>query len=51
MPQKLTEECLADIVAPNETLFIPGSAGAPLAFLADLLRKPERSRNAKLLTR
>ena len=50
MPQKLTEECLADIVAPNETIFIPGSAGAPLAFLADLLRKPEHSRNAHLLT-
>lgn len=50
MPQILTATSLADIVAPGQTIFLPGSAGAPVAFVDCLLAAPERSRGINILT-
>lgn len=50
MPQILNASSLADIVSPGQTIFLPGSAGAPVAFVDSLLASPERSRGINILT-
>ncbi len=41
---------LPQLVRPGEVVYVPGSSGAPMVFMDELLREPELTRDARLLT-
>ncbi|MEW5713813.1 acetyl-CoA hydrolase/transferase C-terminal domain-containing protein [Pseudomonas sp. SB113] len=43
-------QAMPSLIRPDEWVFVPGSSGAPLAFMEQLLHDPEFTRNARLLT-
>ena len=43
-------QALPSLVKPGEWVFVPGSSGAPITFMAELLRDPAFTRDARLLT-
>lgn len=50
MPTPINADALARLVEPGTTVFVPGSSGAPLDFMEDLARHPERTRGLQLFT-
>ena len=50
MPITVEPHALADVLQPHQLAYVAGSSGAPLAFMADLLRDTSRSRDIHLLT-
>jgi acyl-CoA hydrolase len=50
MPTVIDETALAHLVRPHQLVFVPGSSGAPQAFMDDVLRDPARSDGMRLLT-
>ena len=50
MPATIHSEQLHTLVAPGQTVFLPGSAGAPLAFVDALLQDPQRSAGLDIIT-
>jgi acyl-CoA hydrolase len=49
-PKVLSPNSLATLIRPGELVYLPGSSGAPLEFVADLIRQPECSRDLRMLT-
>lgn len=43
-------QALPSLVTPGEWVYVPGSSGAPLTFMAELLRDPAFTRDARFLT-
>lgn len=43
-------QAMPSLIKPGEWVFVPGSSGAPLSFMEELLRDPELTRDARLLT-
>lgn len=41
---------MADALQPGERIFLPGSTGEPVALLAELAARPERSRGLRILS-
>lgn len=50
MPTTISPDQLHTVVAPGQTVFLPGSAGAPLAFVDDLLQDPQHSAGLEIVT-
>lgn len=50
MPRRVTIEALADGFAPGSRVYLPGSAGEPVALVAALLADPARTRGLDLVT-
>lgn len=50
MPSYIDEPALAELVRPGQLVFVPGSSGAPLAFMDALRREHSRSAELRLLT-
>ncbi|NMG42269.1 hypothetical protein GPA22_00755 [Aromatoleum toluvorans] len=50
MNRALSADRLADILAPGASVYVPGGIAVPVAFLADLQNRPERSRDLHILT-
>jgi len=50
MPAQLTQDRLASLLEPRQTVFLPGSSGEPSAFVAALERDPARTEGVHLLT-
>ena len=50
MPRRLTLGQLADVLAPGELVYVPGSAGEPTPLLELWLDDPERTRGVQFLT-
>lgn len=50
MPTVIDETALARLVKPQQLVFVPGSSGAPQAFMNDLSQDPARSDRVHLLT-
>ena len=50
MPRRLTLNQFADVLAPGELVYVPGSAGEPTPLLDLWLEDPERTRGVQLLT-
>ncbi len=48
-PQRVSQSDLAGLVEPGQTIYLPGSSGAPAAFLNALLHDREFSRGLELL--
>ncbi|PMS30447.1 4-hydroxybutyrate CoA-transferase [Trinickia symbiotica] len=50
MAEYIAEAELAQLVKPQHHIFIPGSSGEPSAFMSALLREPNRTQHAHILT-
>ena len=48
--RRLEPADLPAIVRPGELVYVPGSSGAPLIFMEELLREPKFTRDARVLT-
>src|SRR5262249_28982354 len=48
--QRVLPGALAGLVEPAQLVYVPGSSGAPLAFMSDLLREPALTQGARVLT-
>ena len=48
--RSVTIEAMADAFRPGERVYIPGSAGEPLALMTALAARPERSRGLRILS-
>lgn len=50
MAEYISEAELAQLVKPNDHIFIPGSSGEPSAFVSALMREPNSTRHLRILT-
>ncbi len=50
MNRNIPIDRVADILAPGESVYVPGGIAVPLAFLTVLQNRPERSRDLRILT-
>lgn len=50
MARSVSIEALADAIRPGESLYLPGSAGEPVALMAALAARPDRSRDLRILS-
>lgn len=50
MPQTVSIAAMADAIRPGERLYLPGSTGEPVALLAALAARPERTRGLRILS-
>lgn len=41
---------LPHLIRPGELVYVPGSSGAPLVFMSELMREPDFTRNARILS-
>lgn len=49
-PRSVSIDAMADAFRPGERLYLPGSAGEPLALMTALAARPERSRGLRILS-
>ena len=50
MPTSISTDKLSTQVSAGDLVYLPGSSGAPLAFVNELLKDPQRSANLRVLT-
>ncbi len=48
--QRIQPSALPQLMRPGELVYVPGSSGAPLVFMAELLRDPILTQGARILT-
>lgn len=50
MPRTVPVAAMVTALRPGESIYLPGSAGEPIAFLSALVAQPERSRGLRIVT-
>jgi acyl-CoA hydrolase len=49
-PQYIGTNSLAQLINPGQTVYLPGSSGAPTQFIEELLKEPQASQDLRVLT-